>query len=618
MEERLGRKKFRLYAFDIESHNDSESISKMESSMWLGCLIDDTSSEYDLNNYFFSMHEVVERLRQLTTLKRKNKSEKKPCNNICIYIYNLSFEWSFLLPVLIKDYNIKFKSKIEKDDEFVFNSISTKSCSSVWEVNLKLDKHGGLIKLRDLAKMYGGGLSKVAKAFKLPTQKGEIDYRLNRLDHNQKYKIYIPTEEERSYIFKDCRIIIDILLIMQKKCDKLFFKSISMASYSTATAIKEGWPRKTKPYLEFRRMYPELEEEETNFLREGVEGGICYASKRWQFVNINQKIGHIDAHQMHPTQMYTKLYPYGVGIYHTGKPHYKVNTINCIRIKISYDDVKLHSIIKLIGLDFVEDKEITIWDFELPTMYKCYVNLRVEYIDYYEYNAKPLKWRNYYKHNYLKRLKAKQEGDAFNTLYYKLLNNSSYGKLLEKPHNYIFENCLIDDVINSTITEKEGEEIEVNAKYTYLPAGSCIPAYSRVQLIETALLFGWENVIYFDTDSIFFILNEKTQAVWNSDLINKDDFLGGWGWEETSTQAQFTAPKRYKLLKDNGETIVRMAGVNFKNMVEFSELNITDSSWKVNRAFRCKGGTLIDFQDKKLSVQKKYQDIYLNNKELTI
>lgn len=618
MEERLGRKKFRLYAFDIESHNDPESISKMESSMWLGCLIDDTSSEYDLNNYFFSMHEVIERLRQLTTLKRKNKSEKKPCNNICIYIYNLSFEWSFLLPVLIKDYNIKFKSKIEKDDEFVFNSITTKSCSSVWEVNLKLDKKGGLIKFRDLAKMYGGGLSKVAKAFKLPTQKGEIDYRLNRLAHNQKYKIYIPTEEERSYIFKDCRIIIDILLIMQKKGDKLFFKSISMASYSIATAIKEGWPRKTKPYLEFRKMYPELEEEENNFLREGVEGGICYASKRWQFVNINQKIGHIDAHQMHPTQMYYKLFPYGVGIYHKGKPRYKVNTINCIHIKISYDDVKLHSIIKLIGLDFVEDKEITIWDFELPTMFKCYVNLRVEYIDYYEYNAKPLKWRNYYKNNYLKRLKAKQEGDAFNVLYYKLLNNSSYGKLLEKAHNYIFENCLIDDVINSTITEKEGEEIEVNAKYTYLPAGSCIPAYSRVQLIETALLFGWENVIYFDTDSIFFILNEKTKAVWESDLINKDDFLGGWGWEETSTKAQFTAPKRYKLLKDNGETIVKMAGVNFKNKVEFSELNITDSSWKVNRAFRCKGGTLIDFQDKKLSVQKKYQDIYLNNKELTI
>ena len=57
MEERLGRRKFRLYAFDIESHNDTESISKMESSMWLGCLIDDTSSEYDLSNYFFNMKE---------------------------------------------------------------------------------------------------------------------------------------------------------------------------------------------------------------------------------------------------------------------------------------------------------------------------------------------------------------------------------------------------------------------------------------------------------------------------------------------------------------------------------------------------------------------------------
>lgn len=617
METRLGRTKYKLYAFDIESHNDIISIERKETSMWLGCLIDDKSSEYDLNNYFFSMNEVIERLRELTTPKRKNKQEKKPCKNVCIYIYNLSFEWSFLLPVLLKDYNVKFKEKFEKDDEFVFNSVTTKSCSSVWEVNLKLDKKGGFIKLRDLAKMYGGGLKKVAKAFKLPIQKGEIDYRLNRLSDYQKYKIYIPNEKERNYIYKDCKIIVDILQIMKDKKDKLFFKSISIASYSISTAIRSGWPRCLKPYLEFRKMYPELGEKENNFLREGVEGGICYAVKEWQFKEIDHLIGHIDAHQMHPTQMYTKLFPCGVGTYGLGKPPFRYNTISCIRIKISYDDVKLHSIIKLIGLDFITDKTITIWDFELDTMFKCYVNLKVEYIDYYQYKARPLKWREYYRINYLKRLEAKKNKDDFNILYYKLLNNSSYGKLLEKPHNQLLINCLdYSNIINSEIKDKSEDDLRYNAKYTYLPVGSSIPAYSRVQLIETALLFGHENVLYFDTDSIFFILNDKTEAIWNSDKINKDDFLGGWGWEETSKKAQFTAPKRYKLLTDKNETIVKMAGVNFENEVSFDELNITDSTWRVNRAFRCKGGTLIDFQEKTLTIQKKYEDIFNNNKEI--
>ena len=47
MEARIGRRKFLLYAFDLESHNDPESIAKRETSMWLGCLIDETNTVDD-------------------------------------------------------------------------------------------------------------------------------------------------------------------------------------------------------------------------------------------------------------------------------------------------------------------------------------------------------------------------------------------------------------------------------------------------------------------------------------------------------------------------------------------------------------------------------------------
>ena len=40
MIQRIGRKKFKIYAFDLESHNDDESIEKAETSMWFGCLLD--------------------------------------------------------------------------------------------------------------------------------------------------------------------------------------------------------------------------------------------------------------------------------------------------------------------------------------------------------------------------------------------------------------------------------------------------------------------------------------------------------------------------------------------------------------------------------------------------
>lgn len=617
---RIGRRKYNVKAMDIETHNDVESIAKQETSMWLGCYIDENSQVNEEASYFYNMDEFLNRLEEESTPRRK-KNDSRVCTNLMIYIYNLSFEWSFILPYLLAR-GFKFKEDIDpKTDEFVYNSVSTKSCSSVWNVNLKFGKKNGLICFKDLSKIFGGGLGKVAKAFNLPTQKGEIDYRKNRL-HN-----YTITQEEKEYCFKDTRIIIDILLKMAEKEDKDFFKSLSMASYSMKMLLKAGFPRSAKPYKEYRKIYPELDEQETEFLRRGVEGGITYAPKQWQYKIINTKIGHIDAHQMHPSSAYLNLFPYGKGEYFKGKA--PLGRICACRIRISYDDVKLHSIIKLIGLDAIENYELVVWDFEIPTMKKCYVNLKIEYIDGYAYKMKRLPFRRYYADNYRKRLIAKAKGDDFNILYYKLLNNSSYGKLLENPHNVTLINTINDfGIIDSLQVPKE--EMQVNAKYTYIPVGSCIPAYSRVALIELALKIGWKKILYFDTDSIFFLWDKHTERVWAS--VNQEDFLGGWGFEEFIDKAQFTAPKRYKTQTD-GKLTTKAGGINFNkwliengyvtekdgeqkpdmSIVPFDEINIVSSEWQVQRAYRVRGGTLIEFQTKEVQIPKKYTEIYERN-----
>lgn len=289
MRARINRKLYELYGMDIESHNDEESISKRETSMWLGCFINENSKEDDENSYFYTMEEFLQRCEEKVTKKRKSSKENRPCKNIAVFIYNLSFEWSFLLPILI-DKGFKFKADIDKDDEFVYNSISTKSVSSVWQCQIKFKKTSGILLLRDLAKLYGGGLGNVAKAFNLPTQKGEIDYRLNRL-HG-----HVVTQEEKIYCFKDTRIIIDILLEEIRRGDKDFFKAVSMASYSMLKLLKRGFPRATKPYLKYRELYPELGEEENEFVRKALSGGICYATRQFQFKEVIEPILHIDGH----------------------------------------------------------------------------------------------------------------------------------------------------------------------------------------------------------------------------------------------------------------------------------------------------------------------------------
>lgn len=640
MRARINRKLYELYAMDIESHNDEESIAKRETSMWLGCFINENSKEDDENSYFYTMDEFLERCEKLVSKKRKTAAESRPCKNLAVFIYNLSFEWSFLLPILLEK-GFTFKADIDKDDEYVYNSISTKSVSSVWQVQIKFKKNSGTLLLRDLAKLYGGGLGNVAKAFNLPTQKGEIDYRLNRL-HG-----HVITPEEKSYCFKDTRIIIDILLEEIKRGDKDFFKAVSMASYSMLKLLKRGFPRSTKPYRKYRELYPELGEEENIFVRQALSGGICYATKRFQFKEVDEPILHIDAHQMYPSQIYLKPHPYGEGEYFKGPPTKFFKHINVCHIKVSYDDVKIHSIIKLIGRDFADDAEVYVYDFEIPTMKKCYVNLEIEFIDGYCYKSRYLPWREYVHENYILRIEAKRNHDTYNTLRYKLLNNAgAYGKFVEKPHTEVIQNIINEDgIIDSKILPKEFDEPlrMYNAKYTYIPLAS-IPAWSRVELVETALKFGWENVLYFDTDSIFCLYNEQTKKVLETD-INLNDELGGWGIEEICERAQFTAPKRYKLeVKDGDElkTTIKAGGINFdfykehthkeelefymkeyglsrkealqKIDIPFDEVNIISSEWQVQRAYRVKGGTIIEFQRKCMNVQKKYIEIYNQNK----
>lgn len=634
MEVRINRKKYKCYAFDIESHNDEESIRKRETSMWLGCLIDENSKIDDESSYLYDMDTFIDKIEELSTPKRQHGEKKKPCKNIVIWVYNLSFEWSFILPVLLNR-GYKYAENISDEDEYCYNTVSTHSVSSVWNINIKASNKSGMIIFRDLAKIYGGGLGKVAKAFGLPTQKGEIDYRLNRL-HG-----HVVTKEEKEYCFKDTRIIIDILLEMQKREDKYFFNSMSMASYSMRMMIKYGWPRSVKPFAKYREMYPELDKEETDFLRNAVAGGITYAPERWQFKVIDQDIIHIDKNSMHPSSAYFNKFAYGYGEYRKGRPDNYADYSNCCHIKISYYGVKLHSVIKLIGLEFVDDFELTVWDFEIETMKKCYMDLKIEYIDYYRYRKKPLVWRKYYAHCYYSRLEAKKNHDDFNVLYYKLLMNSSYGKSLERGHMEAFENYIDEEGIISSKTHlktlKEGQESkEWNAKYTYLPYGSQIPAYSRCDLIELALKIGYQYVVYFDTDSIFFIKNEETVANMNK-YMPTQDFLGGWKVEEVLSKAQFTAPKRYKAETSSGDVYIKAGGINFTEYLQekakneglheledireyvskyhfsFDEINIISSIWKVQRAYRVKGGTIIEFQDKEIKVPLKYSDIYHKN-----
>ena len=62
---RIGRKKYIIKAMDVESHNDTESIAKNETSIWLGCYLDENSKVDDESSYFYTISEFLERISKI-------------------------------------------------------------------------------------------------------------------------------------------------------------------------------------------------------------------------------------------------------------------------------------------------------------------------------------------------------------------------------------------------------------------------------------------------------------------------------------------------------------------------------------------------------------------------
>ena len=111
MEVIINRKKWDIWAFDLESHNDDESIKNGKTSMWLGCLLNDKSTVEDENSYLYTMDEFLDRI-ELLSRKVNKKSSTKKTGNMMIYIYNhlngLLYSPNYLKEVL----NLEMKENI--------------------------------------------------------------------------------------------------------------------------------------------------------------------------------------------------------------------------------------------------------------------------------------------------------------------------------------------------------------------------------------------------------------------------------------------------------------------------------------------------------------------------
>ena len=589
MKERIsGNTRAEIYGFDFRPRTDEKTNMGGEASIWLASLTGENGGET-----FAGIEGFVDTIIDL--------SQK---GNICLYCFDLALHWSFIYYDLLRR-GYRFVKRVRKDQEKVFSAFGSRNASTLFSAMIRPSKRS-VIFFKDLKQVYAGfsSLYDMAQAFK-----SERPFFPDDLE-KEHAKGEEPTEEERENCLSRSGFVFDVL--KRQEGDPAFFQAFTLASYSMKRAILRAFGWCKAPYAVFRskKMYPRTKDpDEITALRCSIKGGltgptIAAIDRGYE---IHDEIFVIDRTQSYPTEMRYSKMPRGLGEPFEG---FQIIKKSCCLYHVlikSFDAVKIHSIPALMQghIHFMPEGsdpiELWLWEWEYWAAFSCYINLKAEVLGGYAYKLGVCPFGQYVEENQAQRAKLEDEGDHIQAAHLKALNVSIYGKLIQKNSKETFTLETDEEGVMTTGLSERDEEKE--AAYIYLPAGSAIPSLARYHLIELAQKFGYENVLYVETDSLIVLANDKTKAVLNDMDLCKE--LGHWHLEAFAKRAYFPMAKRYKYETLDGRVVVKGAGIGvdaFKGL-SFDEAKITGSKVEQRVKKRAKGGTLL------IKMQKKLKEI---------
>lgn len=584
MQHNIGHKKFNIYTMALGYHNDDDLIKEYNDTgcattgIWHWVLLDE-----------LNLLEGNEIKSFIDTLKSFSKPKSKCSNYKCIYAFDLGANISFVLPELLKE--LTFKADIEDDDINVFNIICSDSLSDVWDLKIKFHKGKNLIIFRDIAKILANPkLKDLAKAL-------NFDYNsiLYNEHINRRVEGFEPSKDDLNAIRRKAQLLLEV--VQHHKDDKYFFKSTSAASYSFRKGLDFAYKGSLKPYTEFRKEYPELDRDEHDFASKSIEGGLTFVNEFYKGKE-QANVFHCDEHQAYPAKVVKCKMPYGKGIHKTKYIELDSSfngvlfpgnyTICKCRVNVQFRLVPFR---RNLGSDLM-DVVVYCWDFEIPYLFKCYNYAEVAIEEMYIYKTKYSKFGGYFVDNYRQRLISRKQNNDYGVMYFKLLNNSFYGKLGEKPYNTIrIPHC--DSLGNTYIEkiEKPLEEQSYLSTYTYAPMFSCIMALQRCEMMEGIFKIGLAHYYYCATDSHFTDISLESMTYFKS--LEHRDFIGCWDDGEELAKAEFVGERRYKTLTKLNETIIHNSGFTYDKGEVYKDVDLENDVRAVNTKVRVLGGTMV-------------------------
>ena len=513
----------------------------------------------------------------------------------CLFsFHNLAYDGIYILSYLLENGYIFTAEKHLRQGEFttIISPLGIHYCYQIRFTN------GNTVTINDSLKHNSMSVRELAKIYKLPIQKGEIDYDTVR-DINHK-----PTEEELTYIHYDTEIVMRVLLQDLEHGFKMFTESGNSRLFFKPTIGK------TKE--EYKEIFPDLTDEEDEYVRRAYRGGYCYL-KPDKFNKMLYGLMSVDINSMYPAQMLHKPLPYGKPMKDKGfaedSEYFKQDTtrvyVQHLEASFSLKPNHLPTIARKSFRGFnIKDLYLSNSGEQVCSLYLCAPDLKLffenynvwnlKYIDCYIFNTKCGKEVN---HEQAKTMELDDiiREDGKGSLYYDYL----YPWRMQKEHTTGGERSRAKKQQNIgygwQATSKEGtlsfpyinEKGVISFKRYegekrqggYIPIAAFITAYSREYLI-TNILKVWDRFVYCDTDSMYILGQDEPNIPIHKSLY------GYFKIEHYIKRAKYLGCKRYmyeteEYSEEPNQTIVKCCGapdevtsqMTFENFVPNAEFS---------------------------------------------
>lgn len=510
------------------------------------------------------------------------------------YFHNLKFDGSFII-----DYLLKSGFELNKDKKTLepmqFNTlISDKGyfytmCVKFYGTQNKFFRTDFI----DSLKIIPSSVDRIAKDWKLPISKLEIDYKEKReVGHEL-------TQQEKEYITNDALIV------------AIALKSIFDDGFTHITAASNAFNYYKKNVVggekKFRKLFPIPENDQ--YLRKSYRGGFTYVNPKFQ----NKIVGAgrvYDVNSLYPSVLHSPYYyPYGEPVYYESEytqddnyPLY-VQRFYCT-FKVKQDHlpmIQLKNTMGYIPTEYVTESlddavllTLTKPDYEL--FFEQYDVYDYRAVDGYKYKASNALFDTYIDKFYKQKSEARKNGEPAKAALAKLMLNSFYGKFATNPNVCSRWPYLKDDQVYYYAGDPETREP------IYIAVGTFCTSYARCVTIRAAQSC-YDRFMYADTDSLH-VLGDYDVPGLDVDPLR----LGAFKHESTFVQAKYLRAKLYMedIIQKDNTTLWDIKGAGMTDSVK---KNVTLDTFNYGEKFEgklahkiVKGGTIL--KDTTFSIRK--------------